>query len=56
MVRAVTSPVNRDSVKFHHQLGFVIEPRDAQAGGVPATAGYDGTGQDRVRFIKYLAA
>jgi hypothetical protein len=52
LVRAVTSLVNQGSVKFHQQLGS----GDAQAGGVPVTAGYDGAGQDRVRFIKHLAA
>jgi predicted GNAT superfamily acetyltransferase len=56
LVRSVTSPVNRGSVKFHRQLGFDIESGDAQAGGVPVTAGYDGAGQDRVRFIKHLTA
>jgi predicted GNAT superfamily acetyltransferase len=55
LVRAVTSPVNRGSVKFHQQLGFDIEPGDMQASGVPVTAGYDGAGQDRVRFTKHLA-
>jgi predicted GNAT superfamily acetyltransferase len=55
LVRAVTSPVNRGSVKFHQQLGFAIEPGDTQASGVPVTAGYDGAGQDRVRFVKHLA-
>jgi GNAT superfamily N-acetyltransferase len=56
LVRAVTSPVNRDSVKFHQQMGFAIEPGSTQVSGVPTTAGYDGPGQDRVRFIKHLAA
>jgi hypothetical protein len=36
-------------------MGFDIEPGDTQA-GVPATVGYDGAGQDRVRFVKSLAA
>jgi GNAT superfamily N-acetyltransferase len=54
LVRAVTSPVNSASVRFHQQLGFAIEPGDTQAGGVQVAAGYDGAGQDRVRFIKHL--
>jgi len=56
LVRAVTSPVNRGSVKFHQQMGFDIEAGDTRVSGVPVTAGYDGDGQDRVRFIKHLAA
>jgi len=55
LVRAVTSPVNRGSVAFHQQLGFEIEPGNAEVGGIPVTAGYDGDGQDRVRFTKHLA-
>jgi GNAT superfamily N-acetyltransferase len=55
LVRAVTSPVNRSSVQFHERMGFVIEPGDANVSGVPVTVGYDGTGQDRVRFTKHLA-
>jgi len=54
LVRAVTAPVNRGSVRFHAQMGFDIEPGDAQAGGVPVAAGYDGDGQDRVRFVRKL--
>jgi len=56
VVRAVTAPVNHGSVKFHQQMGFRIEPGDAEADGVPVTVGYDGDGQDRVRFVKNLAA
>jgi predicted GNAT superfamily acetyltransferase len=55
LVRAVTSPVNRDSVRFHRQLGFDIESGDAQVDGTAVMTGYDGAGQDRVRFIKHLA-
>jgi len=46
--------VNRGSVAFHQRMGFGIEPGDATAGGVPVAAGYDGDGQDRVRFVKRL--
>src|SRR5215472_3988288 len=55
LVRAITAPVNRGSVRFHQRMGFDIEPGDTVA-GVPATVGYDGAGQDRVRFVKSLAA
>ncbi len=54
LVRAVTSPVNRGSIGFHQRMGFGIEPGDTQADGVPAAAGYDGEGQDRVRFMRKL--
>ncbi|MFY9934574.1 MAG: GNAT family N-acetyltransferase [Streptosporangiaceae bacterium] len=54
LVRAVTGPVNQGSVRFHQQMGFGIELGDKQIGGVPVAAGYDGDGQDRVRFIKHL--
>lgn len=54
LVRAVTAPVNRGSVKFHQRMGFEVEPGDAEVGGIPVRAGYDGKGQDRVRFVKNL--
>ena len=54
LVRAVTSPVNRGSVGFHRQMGFDIVPGDARAAGVPVAAGYDGDGQDRVRFVRRI--
>jgi predicted GNAT superfamily acetyltransferase len=56
LVRAVTAPVNRGSVKFHQRMGFAVEPGDTELGGVPVRAGYDGEGQDRVRFVKSLTA
>jgi GNAT superfamily N-acetyltransferase len=56
LVRAVTSPVNRGSVRFHQRMGFDIEPGDAVIDGIPVTTGYGGPGQDRVRFVKRLAA
>ena len=46
VVRAVTSPVNRGSVAFHTSIGFTAE----EGGG----EGYDGPGQDRVRFTLHL--
>jgi len=54
LVRAVTSPVNTGSVMFHRRMGFAVEPGDAQVDGIPVTAGYDGAGQDRVRFVRRL--
>ena len=49
-VRAVTSPVNTGSIAFHRRMGFRLEPGDAQVDGIPVATGYDGPGQDRVRF------
>jgi predicted GNAT superfamily acetyltransferase len=54
VVRAVTAPVNQASVRFHQQMGFDIEPGDRQVAGIPVTSGYDGIGNDRVRFVKHL--
>jgi ribosomal protein S18 acetylase RimI-like enzyme len=54
LVRAVTAPVNQGSVRFHQQMGFGIEPGNGEVGGVQVATGYDGDGQDRVRFIKHL--
>ena len=55
-VRTVTSPVNTGSVAFHRRMGFRLEPGDAHAGGIPVATGYDGPGQDRVRFVRDLPA
>ena len=55
LVRAVTSPVNQGSVRFHQRMGFDIVPGDAAVDGVPVATGYDGDAQDRVRFVKHLA-
>jgi RimJ/RimL family protein N-acetyltransferase len=52
--RAVTSPVNTGSVAFHRRMGFRLEDGDAEVGDVPVATGYDGPGQDRVRFVKDL--
>jgi len=54
VVRAVTAPVNRGSVEFHRRMGFRLEPGDLEVDGIPVTAGYDGRGNDRVRFVKSL--
>jgi GNAT superfamily N-acetyltransferase len=54
VVRAVTAPVNQGSVRFHQQMGFDIEPGDGVE-GVQVATGHDGSGQDRVRFVKNLA-
>jgi ribosomal protein S18 acetylase RimI-like enzyme len=55
LVRAVTAPVNTGSVRFHQRMGFSVEPGDTDVDGIQVTTGYDGDGQDRVRFVKQLA-
>jgi len=49
-VDAVTSIVNTGSVAFHRKVGFAVLPGDAERGGIPYTVGYDGPGNDCVRF------
>jgi predicted GNAT superfamily acetyltransferase len=56
LVRSITSPVNRGSVRFHRQMGFSIEPGDKEVDGIPVTSGHDGSRQDRVRFVRHLTA
>lgn len=55
-VRSVTAPVNHGSVSFHRRMGFDIEPGDTTFDGIGVASGYDGDGQDRVRFVKHLTA
>lgn len=54
VVRCVTSPVNTASIAFHRRMGFEIEPGDAQVGDVSVHSNYDGKGEPRVHFVKYL--
>jgi GNAT superfamily N-acetyltransferase len=56
LVRSVTSPVNSGSVRFHRRMGFEVEPGDKEVNGIQVAADYDGAGNDRVRFVKRLAA
>jgi hypothetical protein len=37
-------------------MGFRIMPGDADVGGIPVAIGYDGPGQDRVRFVRDLSS
>jgi ribosomal protein S18 acetylase RimI-like enzyme len=54
VVRAVTAPVYTGSIAFHRRMGFEVEPGTAGRSDAPVAAGYDGPGQDRVRFTMYL--
>lgn len=53
-VRCVTSPVNKSSIAYHLRMGFQAEPSDTQEDGVPYHLDYDGIGEHRVLFVKYL--
>jgi GNAT superfamily N-acetyltransferase len=49
-VHGVTSPFNRTSIAFHAAMGFDVLGGDAESGGVPYTAGYDGPGSRATLF------
>jgi ribosomal protein S18 acetylase RimI-like enzyme len=51
--QAVTSPANERSRAFHRRIGFV---EVAPPGGGAVWVGYDGPGEDRVRFRYDLTA
>ncbi len=53
-VKCVTSPVNKDSIAYHLQMGFTAEPGEHQEDGVPYHLDYDGAGEHRVLFVKQL--
>jgi ribosomal protein S18 acetylase RimI-like enzyme len=55
-VRCVTSPLNTMSIAFHTSLGFEIEHVTGEDGGVPCTLRYELNGENRVLFVKSLAA
>jgi GNAT superfamily N-acetyltransferase len=54
VVRCVTSPINTGSIAFHLHMGFQNASPDVGADGIPVARNYDGTGGDRVLFVKVL--
>lgn len=54
VVRCVTAPTNKSSIAFHRYMGFELEAHETQLDGVPFYPNYDGQGEDRVVFTKYL--
>lgn len=54
VVRACTSPVNRDSVAFHQKMGFFLEPGDGQIDGIFFTHDYNRPGDPKVRLTLRL--
>jgi N-acetylglutamate synthase-like GNAT family acetyltransferase len=55
-ILAVTSPQNSGSIAFHRRLGFETLEGPDEFAGVSFSPGYDGPGEDRVRFRKTLNA
>jgi ribosomal protein S18 acetylase RimI-like enzyme len=55
-VKAITWPGNRASVDFHRAIGFRVDdgPGTSSIYGTPAYPDYDGSGEDRVVFIRDL--
>ena len=53
-VRAVTSPVNESSVRFHRRLGFQLLPGNGTVNGYPVYLDHDGPGQHHVLFSRQL--
>ncbi|CAG7626269.1 GNAT family N-acetyltransferase [Paenibacillus allorhizosphaerae] len=51
-VRCVTSPVNKNSIMFHTNLGFQVEQGDSEVEGISVHTNYDGKGESRVLFVK----
>lgn len=54
VVRSCTSPVNKDSIKFHKKMGFTIEPGDTVINDIPVTLDYNRPGDHKVLFTKLL--
>lgn len=54
LVRSVTSPVNKGSIRFHFGLGFRAIESEKIVAGIPVVEEYDGIGEDRVLFVKNL--
>ena len=53
-IKCVTSSVNKSSIAYHLHMGFEAEPSQTQEDGVPYHLDYDGVGEHRVLFVKYL--
>jgi GNAT superfamily N-acetyltransferase len=53
--RAITSPANDSSIRFHLRLGFQILPGTGEVNGYPVCLDHAGPGQHRVLLSKLLA-
>jgi len=54
IVRCITSPGNSNSIAFHTDLGFHVDPSDLMVEGVSVQRDYDGPGLDRISFSRPL--
>lgn len=54
LIRCSTSPVNKDSVVFHQRMGFDLVASPHSDEGVPVHKDYNGSGRDKVLFVKDL--
>lgn len=54
IIRACTSPVNKQSIVFHQKLGFTLSIGDNEIDGIPVTRNYNKPGDDKVLFEKSL--
>lgn len=52
-VECITSPINKASIAFHHQLGFKASSYDAHGNPI-AVKNYDSPGESRITFTKHL--
>ena len=52
-LKAITPPVNTDSIAFHRRLGFSLLG-ESNEDGIPVVADYFGPGVPRVVFLKPL--
>ncbi|MFX1443131.1 MAG: GNAT family N-acetyltransferase [Promethearchaeota archaeon] len=55
VIHSATSPINKDSIKFHTKLGFVIEPGDGEIDGFPVALNYHKKDNPKVIFKKTLS-
>jgi predicted GNAT superfamily acetyltransferase len=53
-VLSITTPVNKESIAFHTQMGFEILPGDAEIDGVAVTTNYDRRDGAHVLFRRRL--
>jgi GNAT superfamily N-acetyltransferase len=53
-IKLVTSTENTASIAFHLHMGFEAQAGDAEIDGVPYRRDYDGPGEDRVVFAKWI--
>ncbi|TFB13592.1 GNAT family N-acetyltransferase [Filobacillus milosensis] len=53
-VRCITSPVNKNSIYYHTNIGFSIVEGDKLVDNIPVHTNYDCKGNERVLFVKNI--